>query len=78
MLAEDKHKIERGIVPSVLPTDLNEVDHILMVKQLEDPDLPQSSEKKNSYSDVPQKLLQSHNFTAVCSTHDLEHFQKVP
>ena len=72
VLAEVEHKKECGLVPAVLPANLDEVDDVLMVEQLEDPDLPESSDRKAFLLIFHQNFLQSHNLTAVFSTLGLE------
>ena len=72
VLAEVEHEIECGLVPAVLPADLDEVDDVLMVEQLEDPDLPESSDRKAFLLIFHQNFLQSHNLTAVSSILGLE------
>ena len=46
VLGKVEHEIECGLVPAVLPADLDEVDNVLMVEQLEDPDHPESIDKE--------------------------------
>ena len=78
VLGEVEHEIECGLVPAVLPADLDEVDDVLMVEQLEDPDLPESSDRKAFLLIFHQNFLQSHNLTAVCSTSCLEKKNLIP
>lgn len=44
--SQKSNKIESGLVPTVLSADHNEVDDVLKVEQLEDPDHPESIDKE--------------------------------
>ena len=68
MLTKVKHKIESGLVPAVLPADLDKVDNVLVVEQLQDSDFPKSSDGESFFFIFHQHFLQRYNFTPVCST----------
>ena len=57
VLTEVEHKIESCFVPTVLPADLDEVDNVLVVQQLQDPYLPQSSDREAFFFVFHQHFL---------------------
>ena len=76
VLAEVKDQVERCLVTTILTADLQQVHDVLVVQQLEDPDLSQGRDGETLLLILHQDFLQGNNFLWVGLAPGLEDLPK--